>query len=53
MDFSSFMNYVTSLALLYGWTLFAAGMFALGELCCRSVFARQPAPGDAKDAAQS
>jgi hypothetical protein len=53
MDFNSLMNYLTSLALLYGWTLFAAAMFALGERCCRSVFARQPAPGGAtKDAAQ-
>ena len=52
MDLNSLMNYATSLALLYGWTLFAAGMFALGERCWSSVFARQPAPGGAKDAAQ-
>ncbi len=52
MDFNSLMNYLTSLALLYAWTLFAAGMFALGERCCRSVFARQPAAGGAKDPAQ-
>jgi hypothetical protein len=52
MDFSSLTNYLTSLALLYGWTLFAAGMFALGERCCRSLFVRQPGPGGAKDAAQ-
>jgi hypothetical protein len=51
MDFNSLMNYLTSLALLYGWTLFAAAMFALGERCCRSVFARQPAPGGVKDVA--
>jgi hypothetical protein len=41
----SLKNYLTSLALLYAWTLFAAGMFALGEKICRDLFAqRQPAP---------
>jgi hypothetical protein len=50
MDFSSLKNYLTSLALLYAWTLFAAGMFALGEKVCRDLFAqRQPAPSGAKD----
>jgi hypothetical protein len=31
MDFSSFLPNIESLAMLYGWTLFAAVMFALGE----------------------
>jgi hypothetical protein len=53
MDFSSLMNYVTSLALLYAWTLFAAGVFCLGEKLCRTVFARtQPAPSGPQDAAK-
>jgi hypothetical protein len=40
------MNNVTSLALLYGWALLAAGMFALGERACRGLFGqRQPTPG--------
>jgi hypothetical protein len=53
MDFSSLMNYLTSLALLYAWTLFAAGMFALGEKFCRSLFARpQPDPSRANEAAR-
>jgi hypothetical protein len=44
------LNYMSSLALLYAWTLFAAGMFALGEKVCRDLFAqRQPAPSGAKD----
>jgi hypothetical protein len=51
MDFSSLKNYLTSLALLYAWTLFAAGVFALGERFCRGLFAqRQPAPSDAAPA---
>lgn len=50
MDFNSFVGYLTSLAMLYAWTLFAAGAFAVGERVCRSVFAqRQPAPGGAQD----
>jgi hypothetical protein len=49
MDFSSLKNYLTSLALLYAWTLFAAGIFALGEKLCRDLFAqRQPAPSGAQ-----
>jgi hypothetical protein len=53
MDFSSLLNYLTSLALLYAWTLFAAVAFALGEKFCRSLFApRQPAPSSAKDPVQ-
>jgi hypothetical protein len=48
MDFQSLMGYLTSLALLYAWTLFAAGMFTIGERICRSLFARkQPAPNGA------
>jgi hypothetical protein len=54
MDFNSLMGYLESLGLLYVWTLFAAGAFALGERLCRGVFAqRQPAPSDAKDPAKS
>jgi hypothetical protein len=46
MDPTALMNNVTSLALLYGWALLAAGVFALGERACRSLFGqRQPAPG--------
>jgi hypothetical protein len=53
MDFSSLMNYVTSLAMLYAWTLFAAGMFSLGERFCRNLFGqRQPAPSGPQDAAR-
>ena len=53
MDFSSLLNYLTSLALLYAWTLFAAVVFSLGEKFCRSFFAqRQPAPSGAKDPAK-
>jgi hypothetical protein len=53
MDFNSLLNYLESLALLYAWTLFAAGLFALGERFCRSLFAAQPpAPSGAKDPAK-
>jgi hypothetical protein len=54
MDLNSLQNYVTSLGLLYAWTLFAAGLFALGERFCRNLFGqRQPVPSDAKDRAKS
>lgn len=54
MDFNSLLGYLTSLALLYTWTLFAAGVFALGERSCRSLFAqRQPPPSGAKDPAKA
>jgi hypothetical protein len=50
MDFSSMLGYVSSLAMLYAWTLFAAGLFALGERVCRSVFAPgRPAAGGDQD----
>ena len=53
MDFNSLMGYLTSLAMLYAWTLFAAGVFALGERICRSVFGqRQPAASSTKDPAK-
>jgi len=53
MDFNSLVGYVTSLAMLYAWTLFAAGAFALGEKFCRSFFGRrQPAASPAKDPAK-
>jgi hypothetical protein len=52
MDFNSLQNYMTSLGLLYAWTLFAAVVFALGERLCRSLFARkEPALSGAKDPA--
>jgi hypothetical protein len=54
MDFNSLQNYLTSLAMLYAWTLFAAGAFALGERFFRSLFAqKQPAPTGANDPAKS
>ena len=54
MDFNSLVGYLTSLALLYAWTLLAAGMFALGERFCRNFFGRtQPAASPAKDPAKS
>jgi hypothetical protein len=50
MDFSSLLGYLSSLAMLYAWTLFAAGMFALGEKFCRNLLPqRQPAPREGKD----
>ena len=53
MDFNSLVGYLTSLALLYAWTLFAAGAFALGERLCRNFFGqRQPAASPAKDPAK-
>jgi hypothetical protein len=54
MDFNSLQNYLTSLGMLYAWTLFAAGLFALGERFCRGLFAQKgPAAGSAKDSAKS
>jgi hypothetical protein len=54
MDLSSLKNYLTSLALLYAWTLFAAGVFALVERFCRGLSAqRQPAPNGVAPAAKS
>jgi hypothetical protein len=54
MDFQSLTNYVTSLALLYAWTLFAAGMFALGERVCRHLFGqKQPAADRATEPVRS
>ena len=51
MDPTALMNNVTSLALLYGWALLAAGVFALGERACRVLFARQPAQSRPKEPA--
>jgi hypothetical protein len=54
MDYNSLIGYLESLALLYAWTLLAAGLFALGERFCRNFFGqRQPAAGAAKDSAKS
>jgi hypothetical protein len=53
MDFNALLNYVTSLALLYAWTLFAAVAFAFCERLFRSLFAqRQSAPSGAKGPAE-
>ncbi|HWF93814.1 MAG TPA: hypothetical protein VG291_02520 [Xanthobacteraceae bacterium] len=53
MDLNSLLGYLTSLAMLYAWTLFAAGVFALGERVCRSFFGqRQPAAGSVKEPAK-
>ena len=53
MDFQSLKNYLTSLALLYAWTLFAAGAFALGEKFCRGLFPQgRPAPNGAQGPAK-
>ena len=41
MDYNSLKNYVTSLALLYAWTLFAAAAFALGEKFFSGLFAQR------------
>ena len=54
MDYNSLIGYLESLALLYAWTLLAAGLFALGEGFCRNFFGqRQPAASPAKDTAKS
>jgi hypothetical protein len=54
MDFNSLVGYLESLALLYAWTLLAAGLFALGERFCRSFFGqRAPAASGAEDPAKS
>jgi len=49
MDITAFTNYLTSLALLYGWALFAAAIFALGERAYRKVFGRAPGRGGASN----
>ncbi len=54
MDFNSLVGYLESLALLYAWTLLAAGLFALGERFCRNFFGhRDPAASRAEDPAKS
>jgi hypothetical protein len=56
MDPNALLNSLTSLALLYGWALFAAAVFALGERACRSLFAQRqpaPAPSSAKEPGKS
>ena len=49
MDITALTNNLTSLALLYGWVLFAAAAFALGERAYRKVFGRSPGRGGAND----
>jgi hypothetical protein len=51
LDLNSLLGYLTSLGMLYAWTLFAAGAFALGERACRSLFAKQAAPSPAGESA--
>lgn len=49
MDVNSLLNYSYTLAMLYAWTLFAAGAFAIGEMIVHRAFSRQasrPAAGD-------
>jgi hypothetical protein len=49
MDFNSVLNYAYTLALLYAWTLFAAGAFAIGERIVHRAYSRQasrPGAGD-------
>jgi hypothetical protein len=41
MDFSSLLNYAQTLAMLYAWTLFAAGAFAIGEMVVHRARAKQ------------
>jgi hypothetical protein len=53
MDFNALENYLTSLAFLYAWTLFAAVAFSFGEKICRGLFVqRQSAPSGAKGPAE-
>jgi hypothetical protein len=52
LDFNSLLGYLTTLATLYAWTLFAAGAFALGERACRSLFVKPPASSPAGDSAR-
>lgn len=52
MEITTLTNGLTSLALLYGWVLFAAVIFAFGEHIYRRVFGRQPGRGGASDQAK-
>jgi hypothetical protein len=45
-DLSSFLPNIESLAIIYGWTFFAAAMFALGERIVAHVRARRAQAGD-------
>jgi hypothetical protein len=45
-DLSSFLPNIESLAIIYGWTFFAAAMFALGERIVAHVRAGRAQPGD-------
>jgi hypothetical protein len=50
MDFSSLLNNVESLAIIYSWTLLAAGTFWLGERIVAGFAARKAlASSGAKD----
>jgi hypothetical protein len=44
MDFNSLASYASTLGMLYGWTLLAAGVFAIGEMIAHRAFSRQAAP---------
>jgi hypothetical protein len=52
MDLSSLLGYLSTLALLYAWTLIAAGAFSVGETIARGGFARRSAPVGAEDRAK-
>jgi hypothetical protein len=41
MDLNSLLNYAQTLAVLYAWTLVAAGAFAIGETVARRAFSRR------------
>ena len=53
MDLSSLLGYAQSLALLYGWLLVAAAVFALGERICGNLFRRERPAGGGADQAKS
>jgi hypothetical protein len=45
MDLNSLLNYAQTLAVLYAWTLVAAGAFAIGETVARRAFSRRASSG--------
>lgn len=53
MDLNSLLGYAQSLALLYGWLFIAAGVFALGERICGSLFRRERPADDGAGQAKS
>jgi hypothetical protein len=53
MDLNSVLGYLQSLALLYGWLFIAAGVFALGERICGSLFRRERPAGEGAEQTKS